>query len=64
MPPEITALIGGNLVILLLAGFILLSLFLGIRIVPQSEIHLVEKFGRVRSGPGSDCPRERIRGDR
>jgi len=54
MPPEITALIGGNLVILLLAGFILLSLFLGIRIVPQSEKHVVERFGRLRSvlGPG------------
>jgi len=50
----IDALVGGNLVILLLAGFILLSIYLGIRIVPQSEKYVVERFGRLRSvlGPG------------
>jgi len=45
---------GGNLVILLLAGFIILCIFLSIRIVPQSEQHVVERFGRLKSvlGPG------------
>src|SRR6056297_1154166 len=47
-------LLGGNLVILLLALFIILCLFLAIRIVPQSEQHVVERFGRLKSvlGPG------------
>ncbi|MEM9579676.1 MAG: SPFH domain-containing protein [Pseudomonadota bacterium] len=43
-----------NFAILLLAGFIILCILLGIRIVPQSEKHVVERFGRLRSvlGPG------------
>ena len=47
-------LIGGNLVLLLLAAFILLTIYLGVRVVPQSEKHVVERFGRLRSvlGPG------------
>ena len=47
-------LLGGNIVILLLAFFIILCIFLGIRIVPQSEKHVVERFGRLKSvlGPG------------
>jgi regulator of protease activity HflC (stomatin/prohibitin superfamily) len=51
---EVQTLIGQNLVIFLLAGFIILCIFLGIRIVPQSEKHVVERFGRLRSvlGPG------------
>jgi len=50
----LTGLLGGNLVVLLLAGFIILSVFLAIRIVPQSEQHVVERFGRLKSvlGPG------------
>ncbi|TCO69647.1 SPFH domain-containing protein [Rhodovulum euryhalinum] len=50
----LAGLIGGNLVILLLAAFIILSVMLGVRIVPQSEKHVVERFGRLRSvlGPG------------
>ncbi len=50
----IAELLGGNIVILLLAGFIILCIFLGIRIVPQSEQHVVERFGRLKSvlGPG------------
>lgn len=54
MEDLITSLIGDNLVMLLLAGFIILCIFLGIRIVPQSEKHVVERFGRLRSvlGPG------------
>lgn len=48
------ALLGGNIVLLLLAAFIILSVFLGVRIVPQSEKHVVERFGRLRAvlGPG------------
>ena len=37
MEQLITGLIGDNLVLLLFAGFIILCIFLGIRIVPQSE---------------------------
>jgi len=45
---------GGNIVVLLLAFLIIVSIFLGVRIVPQSEKHVVERFGRLRAvlGPG------------
>ncbi len=45
---------GQTLVLILIALFFLLCLFLGVRIVPQSEQHVVERFGRLRSvlGPG------------
>jgi regulator of protease activity HflC (stomatin/prohibitin superfamily) len=48
------ALGGGNILLILVALFIIISLFRGIRIVPQSEKHVVERFGRLRSvlGPG------------
>lgn len=47
-------LIGWPLVYIFIALFIILSIFLGVRIVPQSEKHVVERFGRLRSvlGPG------------
>jgi len=47
-------LIGGNAVLLAIAVFIIVCIFLGVRIVPQSEKHVVERFGRLRSvlGPG------------
>jgi len=50
----ITQLLGGNIVMLLLAGFIILCVYLGVRIVPQSEKYVVERFGRLKSvlGPG------------
>lgn len=46
--------LGGNAVFLAIAAFIILCVFLGVRIVPQSEKHVVERFGRLRSvlGPG------------
>lgn len=46
--------LGQNVVLLLLAAFIILCIFLGVRIVPQSEKFVVERFGRLRSvlGPG------------
>ena len=48
------AISGGNAVFLAIAVFIIVSIFLGVRIVPQSEKHVVERFGRLRSvlGPG------------
>lgn len=46
--------VGGNAVILVIAFLIIVTIFLGVRIVPQSEKHVVERFGRLRSvlGPG------------
>jgi regulator of protease activity HflC (stomatin/prohibitin superfamily) len=48
------ALGGGNILLILFALLIIISLFKGIRIVPQSEKYVVERFGRLRSvlGPG------------
>ncbi|EIE50782.1 hypothetical protein AL036_08480 [Salipiger aestuarii] len=45
---------GGTIVVLLLAGLVILCVFLGVRIVSQSEKHVVERFGRLRAvlGPG------------
>ncbi|MBU2992088.1 SPFH domain-containing protein [Octadecabacter sp. 1_MG-2023] len=50
----ITDLIGGNIVLILLAAFIIICILVGVRIVPQSEKFVVERFGRLRSvlGPG------------
>ncbi len=47
-------LIGGNAVYLAVALFVLLSVWLGVRVVPQSQKHVVERFGRLRlvMGPG------------
>lgn len=46
--------IGGNLVLLLFALFVVASIFLGVRIVPQSEKFVIERFGRLHAvlGPG------------
>jgi regulator of protease activity HflC (stomatin/prohibitin superfamily) len=51
---DFESLVGANAVWLILAAFIILSIFLGIRVVPQSEKHVVERFGRLRTvlGPG------------
>ena len=45
---------GGGIVLLLLALFIIVSIFLGVRIVPQSQKYVIERFGRLRAvlGPG------------
>ena len=50
----LTELIGGNLVLLLIALFIIVVIAKGVRIVPQSEKYVVERFGRLRAvlGPG------------
>lgn len=46
--------LGQNAFFLALAIFIIVAIFLGVRIVPQSEKFVVERFGRLRSilGPG------------
>ena len=45
---------GGAVILFLIAGLIILSIFLGVRIVSQSEKHVVERFGRLHAvlGPG------------
>ncbi|WP_420860209.1 SPFH domain-containing protein [Marivivens marinus] len=50
----ISQFLGQNLVLLLLAVFIIICILAGVRIVPQSEKHVVERFGRLRAvlGPG------------
>lgn len=47
-------LIGGNIVLILLAAFIIVCILVGVRIVPQSEKFVIERFGRLRAvlGPG------------
>jgi regulator of protease activity HflC (stomatin/prohibitin superfamily) len=46
--------VGSNIVFLLLFGLLVLAIFLGVRIVPQSQKFVVERFGKLRSvlGPG------------
>ena len=50
----LAAIGGSGIVLLLLAAFIVICIFAGVRIVPQSEKHVVERLGRLRSvlGPG------------
>jgi regulator of protease activity HflC (stomatin/prohibitin superfamily) len=45
---------GGNILLLLLSAFIIICILAGVRIVPQSEKFVVERFGRLRAvlGPG------------
>jgi regulator of protease activity HflC (stomatin/prohibitin superfamily) len=54
MDQLIQALGGGGIVTLLIAIFIVICIYKGVRIVPQSEKHVVERFGRLRTvlGPG------------
>ncbi|MCF7698892.1 SPFH domain-containing protein [Loktanella sp. M215] len=56
MDPQIqlSDFLGQNLVLLLLALFIIVCVFAGVRIVPQSEKYVVERLGRLRTvlGPG------------
>ncbi|MFN3644649.1 MAG: SPFH domain-containing protein [Gemmobacter sp.] len=46
--------LGLNAVWLVLAAVVILAVFLGVRVVPQSEKYVVERFGRLQSvlGPG------------
>lgn len=51
---DIEQFIGGNAVAIAVAVFIIVCIFLGVRVVPQSEQHVVERFGKLRAvlGPG------------
>ena len=63
---QFTDLLSGNLVYLLGAVFLIVVTLKGVRIVPQSEKHVVERFGRLHSvlvasalprmGPGRVTP--------
>ena len=48
------ALLGGSILPLLIAGVLILAVYLAVRIVPQAEKHVVERLGRLQSvlGPG------------
>ncbi|MBY5934677.1 SPFH/Band 7/PHB domain protein [Tateyamaria omphalii] len=50
----ILSLLSENLILILAAVFLLVCLFLGVRIVPQADKFVVERFGRLHSvlGPG------------
>ena len=50
----ITGIIGGNIVLILLAAFIIICILVGVRIVPQSDKFVIERFGRLHAvlGPG------------
>ncbi len=47
-------LISSNLIYLLLAILVIVVIFKGVKIVPQSEQHVIERFGRLHKvlGPG------------
>ncbi|SEK54582.1 SPFH domain-containing protein [Jannaschia helgolandensis] len=51
---ELLTFAGENAVIIAIALFVIVCILLGVRIVPQSEKFVVERFGRLRSvlGPG------------
>ena len=46
--------VGSNAIYLALAALIIIIILMGVRIVPQSQKHVVERFGRLRAvlGPG------------
>ena len=48
------AFIGANIVYLAIAALLIVTVFLAVRVVPQSEKFVVERFGRLQSvlGPG------------
>ncbi|SMO98665.1 SPFH domain-containing protein [Paracoccus laeviglucosivorans] len=54
MPPELVDLFSQNIALIVLAIVIFLAVTSAVRIVPQSEKFVVERFGRLRSvlGPG------------
>ena len=46
---ELESVPGAPIVLLLIALFVVLVILKGVRVVPQSEQHVVERFGRLRS---------------
>ncbi len=51
---EVTDFLGANAVYLVLAIFVIVSISKAVRIVPQSQKYVIERFGRLRAvlGPG------------
>ena len=62
MPPEIAELLDQNIALIVLAVVIFLAVRSAVRIVPQSEKYVVERFGRLRAvlGPGINFKAKRI----
>lgn len=54
MEDLVLSLLSENIVLILAAVFLIIVVLKGVRIVPQSEKHVVERFGRLHSvlGPG------------
>ncbi|MDP5334083.1 MAG: SPFH/Band 7/PHB domain protein [Paracoccaceae bacterium] len=54
MDDSLTDIFGGNAVSLAIALLVIVTLYKAVKIVPQSEKHVVERFGRLRTvlGPG------------
>lgn len=54
MPPELTDLLSRNIALIVLAVVIFFAVSRAVRIVPQSEKYVVERFGRLHAvlGPG------------
>ncbi len=54
MDDLLAGLSGGNIVLLVLAAFLVLTVLKGVKIVPQSQKFVVERFGRLQTvlGPG------------
>jgi regulator of protease activity HflC (stomatin/prohibitin superfamily) len=54
MEDMLFSLLTENIVLLLLAVLLIATIFQGVRIVPQSEKYVIERFGKLRSvlGPG------------
>jgi regulator of protease activity HflC (stomatin/prohibitin superfamily) len=54
MNDNINDILGGNAVSLAIALLVIVALYKAVKIVPQSEKHVVERFGRLRTvlGPG------------
>ena len=54
MDQIVTTIGGGGIATLVFAAFVILCIYKGVRIVSQSEKHVVERFGRLRTvlGPG------------
>ncbi len=51
---DTNTILGGSGVTIAIAALLILTVYLAVRIVPQSEKHVVERFGRLRAvlGPG------------
>ena len=54
IPQDLIDFLGANAVLIAVGVFVVLCILLGVRIVPQSEKYVVERFGRLKSvlGPG------------